>query len=156
MPLYNITPNWNGFEIEVYPAETWRKRIRFWPYFVGQLIRLELVIKKSTDVTSNDPQFHLVEKMPDVEKPRIVTPRKIPERSTPQEAVYVVQGSSRITGKGEIRYWVSNRGYVVDSEPVFAGEAVSLDSWILPILIMILGPLIGFLSGFILGLIIGG
>ena len=156
MPLYNTIPNWNGFEIEVHPAETWRKRIRFWPYFVGQMIQLELVIRKSPEAASSTPQFHLVEKMPDVEKPRIVTPRKLAETSNPQETVFLLQGNSRITGKGEVRYWISNRGYVVDSEPIFAAEAVSLDSWILPILIIILGPLLGFLSGLILGLIIGG
>jgi hypothetical protein len=156
MPLYNNIPNWNGFEIEVHPAEAWRKKIRFWPYFVGQIIRLELVIKKSTDTGKGDIQFHVVEKMPDVEKSRIVTPRKIPERSTPQEMVFIVRGTGKITGKGEMKYWVSNRGYNVDNEPVFTAEAISLDSWIIPILLMILGPLIGFLGGLVLGLMIGG
>lgn len=156
MPLYNTILNWNGFEIEVHPAESWRKRIRFWPYFVGQLIQLELVIMKFPEAASNDPQFHLVEKLPDVEKPRIVTPRKLAETSTPQKSNFLFQASSRITGKGEVRYWISNRGYVVDSEPIFAAEAVSLDPWILPILIIILGSLLGFISGFILGLIVGG
>ena len=91
MPLYNNIPNWNGFEIETHPAEAWRKKILFWPYFVGQIIRLELVFKISADMGKGDIQFHVVEKMPDVEKPRIVTPRKIPERSNHQETVFIVQ-----------------------------------------------------------------
>ena len=55
-----------------------------------------------------------------------------------------------------MKYWVSNRGYNVDNEPIFTGEAISLDPWIIPILLMILGPLIGFLGGLVLGLMIGG
>ena len=156
MPLYNNLQNWNGLAIEVHPTETWRQKISFWPYFVGQFVRLELVVKKPADASQDSFQFHMVEKMPGVEKPRIVAPRMDPERSTQQEAVFIVQDGSRITGKGEVKYWVSNRGYNVDSEPVFTAEAISLDSWVIPIILMVLGPLVGFLSGLVLGLILGG
>jgi hypothetical protein len=156
MPLFNHIPNWNGLEIEVHPGETWRKKIRFWPYFIGQVIRFELVIRNGPDQGKAERQFHIIEKMPDVEKPKIITPRLVPERSAQQNTVFTVQGSSKITGKGEIKYWLSNRGYVVDSEPVFSAEAISLDSWVIPIILLVLGPLIGFLSGLALGLIIGG
>ncbi len=155
MPLYNNLPSWNGFTIEVHPVDTWRRRIRFWPYFVGQIIQLELVVIRSKNTEKDDLQFHLVEKMPDVEKPRIIAPKRIMERCTPQESVFIIQETSKITGKGEVKYWVSNRGYNVDSEPVFTTEAISLDSWVIPILLMILGPLIGILCGFVLGLIVG-
>jgi hypothetical protein len=156
MPLYNNIPDWNGFEIQVKPVEPWRKRIRFWPYFVGQTVLLELVVKKSPAMPKGDLQFHVVEVMPDVEKPRIVTPTSLPERSIDREMMFIVRGSSRITGKGEVKYWVSNRGYNVDNEPIFTGEALNLDSWIIPILLMVLGPLIAFLSGLFFGLMMGG
>lgn len=156
MPLYNYIPDWNGLEIYVKPAEPWRKRIRFWPYFVGQTVQLELVVKKSQAVGKGEIQFHLVEKIASMEKPRIVTLTNTPERSTNQEMTFIVQGGSKITGKGDIKYWVSNRGYNVDNEPIFSGEAISLDSWIIPILAMILGSLFFFLGGLFLGLILGG
>jgi hypothetical protein len=156
MPLFNNIPNWNGFEIEVRPAETWRQKVRFWPYFVGQIIQLELVFKKTSGVGVDNLQFHIVEKMPDLDKPKIIAPRAIQDRLTPQEAVFSIQDSSKITGKGEIRYWVSNRGYNVDNEPVFTTEAICLDTLVIPTILVIIGPMIGFLSGLVLGLIIGG
>jgi hypothetical protein len=114
------------------------------------------VVKKPADEGMANFQFHMVEKMPGVEKPRIVAPKMDLERSTQEEAVFIVQDGSRITGKGEVKYWVSNRGYNVDIEPVFTAEVISLDTWVVPIMLMILGPLVGFLSGLVLGLILGG
>ena len=42
MPFYNHLREWNGVDIEVRPGEPWRRKIQFWPYFVGQRIQLEL------------------------------------------------------------------------------------------------------------------
>lgn len=156
MPLYNHIPDWNGLEIEINPLETWRKRIPFWPYFVGQKIRLEVVITKATTIEEDDLQFHVVEKMADEAKPRIVTLAHQPDSAYDRGRVLVLENGSMITGKGDVRYWLSNRGYNVDHEPVFSTEAISLDMFIIPFILIVIGPFLGFLCGLILGLMIGG
>lgn len=155
MPLYNQLPNWNGLDIQAHPAEGWRKRIRFWPYFVGQKVQLELVIRKPTPIQKEDMQFHIVEKMADEAKPKIIATSTAPDSSESQEKCILVKDASKITAKGEIKYWLSNRGYNVDHEPIFTTEAVSLDTLIIPILLMVLGPILAFLGGLILGCLLG-
>ena len=155
MPFYNQNFEWNGLAIQVQPLETWRKRYPFWPYFVSQHIHLELRIKVPADFDRSELQFHLVEKMSDQDKPRIIPAAYKPSVSSNRELVFSIQNSGRITGKGEVKYWVSNRGYNVDHEPVFSAEIVSLDSWILPLIVMSVGPILGFLLGLVIGLLIG-
>jgi hypothetical protein len=155
MPLYNHLLEWNGLDIEVQPAEPWRKKIRFWPYFVGQRIQLELRVKMLTANEKSDLHFHLGEQMADVDKPRMIAPTLLPDQSTSREKIFSIQNGTRITGKGEVKYWVSNRGYNVDNEPIFTAETINLDSLIIPIILMVLGPLLVFLSGLILGLLLG-
>jgi len=151
MPLYNTISNWNGLEIKVYPAESWRQKFRFWPYFVGQKVRLELVVKMTTDNEKNDMQFHIVAKMPDADKPRMIAPTVQTDSSNNRERKVSVENGSRIFGKGEIKYWVSNRGYNVDNEPIFSADAISMDSLIIPIILVIIGPVLGILCGLVLG-----
>ena len=155
MPFYNHFLDWNGLEVDVQPAGSRRKRVCIWPYFVGQRIQLELRLKKATPFEKNDLQFHFVEKMADVDKPRLVAPTFLPEQSTDHEKVFELRNGSRITGKGEVKYWLSSRGYNVDHEPVFSTEAVSLDSLVIPLLVIISGPLFGFVFGLLLGLLLG-
>jgi len=152
MPFYNHMQEWNGLEIVVSPVESWRKRICFLPYFVGQKIQLELRITKNTTSEDANLQFHLVEKMADVEKPRMIAPILSPDQSTNSEKLYTVQDVSRITGKGEIKYWLSTRGYNVEGEPIFSTEAITLDTLVIPITLMSIGPLIGFLCGLLVSL----
>ena len=156
MPLYNHIPDWNGLEIEVHPLETWRRRIPFWPYFVGQKVRLEVIITKKAVIDKVDLQFHVVEKMAGENKPKIVSLILKSNPTSVREKVFSFEEGSLITGRGEIRYWLSNRGYNVDHEPVFAAEAINPDSFIVPFILMVVGPILGFLGGLILGLVIGG
>lgn len=156
MPFYNHIDNWNGLEIEAFPSEPWRKRLSFWPFFVGQRVSLAIKVTKNTDFEKNDFNFHFVEKMSDEEKPKMIAPVLLPEESSNKEKVFHLQNGSRITAKGEIRYWVSNRGYNVDHEPIFAAEAVCLDALIIPSLFALIAPLLGFILGLIIGLMIGG
>jgi hypothetical protein len=155
MPFYNHFLDWNGLEVDVQPAEPRRKKFRIWPYFVGQRIQLELRVKKVTPIEKNDLQFHFVEKMADEDKPRMVAPTFLPEQSTDHEKVFELRNGSRISGKGEVKYWLSSRGYNVDHEPIFSAEAISLDPMVIPLLVMISGPLLGFIFGLLLGLLLG-
>lgn len=155
MPFYNHFLDWNGLEVDVQPIEPRRKRFRIWPYFVGQRIQLELRVKKATPFEKNDLQFHFVEKMADEDKPRMVAPKFLPEQSTSHEKVFELRNGSRITGKGEVKYWLSSRGYNVDHEPIFSTEVINLDSLVIPLLVMVGGPLLGFIFGLLLGLLLG-
>jgi len=151
MPFFNHNYEWNGLAIDVQPIEPWRKRYPFWPYFVGQRINLELSVSLPTETKASELQFHLVEKMPDQDKPRIIPPSLVPDRSAGGQLVFHIQNGSRITGKGEVKYWVSNRGYNVGHEPVFSTDAISLDSLIIPLIIAAVGPILGFLLGLVIG-----
>jgi hypothetical protein len=156
MPFYNHIPSWNGLEIEVSPKNPWRKKFPFWPYFVGQKVELELRVKNRIGDDPGNRKFHLVEKKTDEEKPRMVSLIPSPDQSIHPEKTFILEDSCRITGKGEIKIWLSNRGYNVDHEPIFVAEAISLDSLILPALLMFVGPLLGLVVGLLLGLLIGG
>jgi hypothetical protein len=156
MPFYNHISNWNGLEIKVSPKNRWRKRFPFWPYFVGQQVELELHVRRKTPGIKDDGKFHLVEKMADEDKPRMVSLISLTGQVANQEKVFILQDSNRITGIGEIKIWLSNRGYNVDHEPIFVAEAISLDPLILPALLMLVGPLLGLIVGLLLGLLFGG
>lgn len=156
MPLYHHLPDWNGLDVKAHPLEPWRKRFPFWPYFVGQKVRLELVVTKADQIEKGDLQFHLVEKKADDAKPTIIPLDLKPQPDSHNQKTLLLQGGSLITGKGEIKYWLSNRGYNVDHEPIFTAEAINLDLLVLPIALMLLGPLLGFLAGLVLGLVLGG
>lgn len=155
MPFYNHLENWSGLEIEAVPSSPWRKRFPFWPFFVGQMIQFELRVTKEGNFEKDDLKFHLVEKMTGEEKPKIVTLTQIRDSSTTKRIVFCLQNGSKVTSKGDVRYWLSNRGYIVENEPIFTAEAISLDSLIIPALFALLGPLFGFIVGLILGLILG-
>jgi len=155
MPQFNHLHDWHGLDIQVFPAERWRQKLRFWPYFVGQKARLLLKIRKPTGIEAADTHFYIVEKMPDAPKPRIVTPL-IPQQSPLQTEMDVaVDDVSRITGKGELRYWLSTHGYTAEGEPIFTAEAINLDVMILPLMVMLLGPMLGCIVGYLLGLMAG-
>jgi hypothetical protein len=154
MPFYNHKFDWNGLNIQTHPLEAWRKRYNFWPYFVGQQVKLELRVQFPEGTDPNNVQFHLVEKMSEQAKPSIIPVTVQTTSSTNNVLVYIIQNSSRITGKGEVKYWLSNRGYNVDSEPIFSAEAVNPDTWILPLITILIGPLIGFLFGLVVGLLL--
>ncbi len=156
MPLFHSLLNWNGLDIKAHPLEPWRKRFPFWPYFVGQKVHLELVITKSSQIETADLQFHIVEKMADESKPKIIPLTIQSQVASEYERTLLLENSSLITGRGEIKYWLSNRGYNVDHEPIFTADAISLDPLVLPIAMMVLGPLLGFLAGLVLGLVLGG
>ena len=156
MPFYNHLKNWNGLEVEASPSNPWRKRFPFWPFFVGQRIQFDLKITKEVPFEKNDLSFHLVERMSKEEKPRMVAPHPLPEETSNTEKVFRMQNSSRITSTGEVRYWISNRGYNVDHEPIFAAEAVSLDSLIIPSLLALIIPLISFILGLVIGILLAG
>lgn len=156
MPLYHHLPDWNGLNVKALPLEPWRKRLPFWPYFVGQKVRLELVITKTGQIEKGDLQFHVVEKKADEAKPTIIPLDLKPQEDSQNQKTLLLQNSSLITGKGEIKYWLSNRGYNVDQEPIFTAEAINLDLLVLPIALMVLGPLLGLLAGLFLGLVLGG
>ncbi len=155
MPQYLPKSNWNGLSIEVIPVEKWRQRFKFWPYFVGQKVLLELTITKNHDYDNGDMKFYVVEKMPDAEKPLIIPPAILPKESSGDALTLTLQESSRISGKGEVKYWVSNHGYNLDSGPIFTAEVLNLDSVIIQILMTTVGPVLGFLAGLILGLVFG-
>lgn len=156
MPLYHHLSDWNGLDIKAYPLEPWRKRAPFWPYFVGQKVRLELVVTKAGQIEKGDLQFHVVEKKADEAKPTIIPLEPKSQADTQKQRTLLLQCGSLITGKGEIKYWLSNRGYNVDHEPIFTAEAINLDLLVLPIALMVLGPMLGFLAGLVLGLVLGG
>lgn len=156
MPLYHHLPDWNGLDVKAYPLEPWRKRIPFWPYFVGQKVCLEMVVTKSSQIEKVDLQFHVVEKMSDEAKPKIIPLDIKSQVGSQTQRILLLESSSLITGKGEIKYWLSNRGYNVDHEPIFTAEAINLDLLVLPIALMVLGPLLAFLAGLVLGLALGG
>lgn len=156
MPFYNHLENWNGLEIQASPISSWRKRFPFWPYFVGEKIQFELKISKKEGFEENDLKFHLVEKMSEEEKPLIVNPRMLPKESSGKVMVYKLENPPRAISKGEVRFWLSNRGYIVDSEPIFAAEIIYLDSLVIPSLLILVGPFLGFLFGLVLGLLVGG
>lgn len=153
MPFYNHNLDWNGLTFQAQPLEVWRKKCNYWPYFVGQQVKLELRVHFPEGTDPTNAQFHLVEKMSEQAKPGIIPVVIETTSSTNNEFVYRVQNSSRITGKGEIKYWISNRGYNVDSEPIFSAEAVNPDTWILPLITILIGPMIGFLLGLVIGLL---
>ena len=155
MPLYNNISNWNGLEIQVNPLEQWRKKIPFWPYFIGQKIQLEIVISKPGTFEKVDLQFHAVEKMASESKPRIISLIPKPDLSSDQIRVFSLENGSMITGGGTIQYWLSNRGYNVDSDPIFTTEAINLDSFVIPFLLLLIGPFLCFLGGLVLGLLMG-
>jgi hypothetical protein len=156
MPLYHHLQDWNGLDVRAFPLESWRKKFPFWPYFVGQKVRLELHVAKPSVFEKSDLQFHMVEKIAGETKPTILALNTSQEQASGNHRVFYLESGSLITGKGEIRYWLSNRGYNVDHEPVFTAEAINLDSFIVPIALMILGPLLGFLAGIVVGLVVGG
>jgi hypothetical protein len=156
MPFYNHLQNWNGLEIKALPINPWRKRFPFWPFFIGQRVELALKVTKQNSLGKNDLNFHLVEKMADEEKPKMIALVPQPTSSSDREKVFHLQNGSRITSQGEIRYWLSNRGYNVDNEPIFTAEAVCMDDLILPLLVAIIGPLLGFILGLIIGLLAAG
>lgn len=156
MPLYHHLSNWSGLQIKVRPLENWRKKVPFWPYFVGQKTRLELVITKPTAIEKTDLQFHIVEKMGEEAKPKIIELILSPQITSEGERTLYLDSGSLITGKGELKYWLSNRGYNVDHDPIFTAEVINLDTFIIPIALMLLGPLLGFLAGLIFGLLISG
>jgi hypothetical protein len=155
MPQYLPKSNWNGLDIAVTPVEKWRQRLRFWPYFVGQQVILELTITKNPEFDNGDLKFYVVEKMPDADKPLIIPPAILLKEGFGDEVTLTVQDSSRISGKGEVKYWVSNHGYNLDSGPIFTAEVLNLDSVIIQILLMTVGPLLGFFAGLVLGLLSG-
>jgi hypothetical protein len=156
MPLYHHLPDWNGLDIKALPLESWRKRFPFWPYFVGQKVRLELVVTKAGQIEKGDLQFHGVEKMENEAKPTIISLSLKSQVDSQNQRTLELQSSSLITSKGEIKYWLSNRGYNVEHEPIFTTEAINLDLLVLPIALMVLVPLLGFLAGLVLGLVLGG
>ena len=153
MPQFNNNPNWHGLEIEVHPLERWRQRFRFWPYFVGQKIQLELKIRNSSGGKLNDVKFYVVERMAGADKPKILTPNVSTAESFSKESVFQVKNSSRVTAKGEVKYWVSNQGYNVDSDPIFTAEVINLDSVIIQLLMTTIGPILGFIAGLLIGLL---
>jgi hypothetical protein len=156
MPLYHHLPDWNGLDIKALPLESWRKRFPFWPYFVGQKVRLELIVTKAGQIEKGDLQFHGVEKMGNEAKPTIISLSLKSQVDSQNQRTLELQSSSLITSKGEIKYWLSNRGYNVEHEPIFTTEAINLDQLVLPIALMVLVPLLGFLAGLVLGLVLGG
>ncbi len=156
MPFYNHLRNWNGLDIEVSPINPWRKRFPFWPYFIGQEIQFELKVIKKGAFEKDDLNFHLVERMTEEEKPRMISPTLVAEESSSNVKFFRLQNSGRVTAKGEVRFWLSNRGYVVENEPIFAAEVVYLDSLIIPSLLVLVGPFFCLLLGLILGLLIAG
>jgi hypothetical protein len=156
MPQFNKLSNWKELEIEVHPAESWRKILRFWPYFVGEKVQLELIVRKFAGISKEDLNFHLVEKLPDDSKPRIIKPTIIQNPSSNTAITLSIPNVSRITGKGEMKYWVSNQGYQVSGEPIFTAEAINLDSFIIQIILMTVGPIACLLAGLVLGLLLGG
>ena len=153
MPFYNHNYEWNSLVFDIQPMESWRKRYPLWPYFVGQRINLELSISTPKGIEDRDLQFHLVEKKPDEDKSRIIPLNLVTDRPTGQSLMLQVQNGSRITGKGEIRYWVSNQGYNVGPVPVFSADIISLDSLIIPMIIAVIGPALGFLLGLVIGIL---
>lgn len=156
MPFYNHLKNWRGLEIQASPISPWRKRFPFWPYLVGEEIQFEIRVAKKAAFEPNELNFHLVERISEEEKPRIVTLQLVPEASTKDVKVFHLQQGTRVIAKGEYRFWLSDRGYIVDDEPLFAAEAVYLDSLVIPSLIVLVGPIFGFLLGLVLGLLLGG
>jgi len=156
MPFYNHLENWNGLEIQASPISSWRKRFPFWPYFVGEKIQIELKASKKEGYEANDLKFHLVEKLSNEEKPRIVMPRLLSKESNGKVKVFNLENPPRAISKGEVRFFLSNRGYIVDSEPIFAAEIIYLDSLVIPSLLILVGPILGFLFGLVLGLLLGG
>ena len=156
MPLYHHLQDWNGLDVTAHPLEIWRKRFPFWPYFVGQHVRLELLITKPDGISQADLQFHVVEKMADEAKPKIIALSPGPQGKLENQVTLCLQGSSLITGEGEIKYWLSNRGYNVDHEPIFTAKAINLDSLVIPIALTVLGPMLGFLAGLVIGFVLGG
>jgi hypothetical protein len=156
MPLYNHLKNWNGLDIEAVPAGSWRRRFPFWPFFVGQRVQFLIRVAKKRGVEKDDLSFHFVEKMAEEEKPRMIALALLEKDSSDNEKVFFLQNGSKITSSGEIRYWLSSRGYNVEGEPVFAAEAVCLDSLIVPSLFALIGPILGLILGLIIGLLIGG
>jgi len=156
MPQFNNLSNWKGLDIEVQPTQSWRKIIRFWPYFVGQNVHLDLIVRRLAGTSKEDINFHLVEKMPDDAKPRIIKPSTIPNESLNAAIMLRVPKPSCITGKGEVKYWVSNQGYQVSGDPIFTAEAINLDSFIIQILLMTVGPIACLLAGLVLGVLLGG
>ena len=156
MPFYNHLKNWHGLEIQAAPINPWRKRFSFWPYFVGQEILFEIRVSKNSPVDPNDLNFHLVARLSEEEKPRIITPRLVSAVSTRDVKVFHLQKGIRVIAKGEYRFWLSDRGYIIDDEPLFAAEAVYLDSLVIPSLLVLVGPIFGFLLGLVLGLLLGG
>ena len=155
MPLYNHILNWNGLDVQIYPSETWRKRIPFWPYFVGQRIRLEVHVTKTEIFEQGDLQFHAVEKLAGEAKPRIVPLSLESGPASDQKMVFSLENAGIITGGGEVKYWLSNRGYNVDHQPIFTADVINPDTFVIPFIFMVLGPLLGFLSGLVLGLVVG-
>jgi hypothetical protein len=112
------------------------------------------VVSKGDSFEISDLSFHLVERMPKGEKPRMVALQPLKEETLVHEKVFFLQNGSRISSSGEIRYWVSNRGYNVDSEPIFTAEVLSLDSMVIPLIVAFVIPLFCFLLGLILGIMI--
>ena len=92
--------------------------------------------------------------MPDEDKPKMVALNVLHDQSTELKKILGNKNASRITGKGEVKYWVSNRGYNVEAEPIFSTEAISLNSLVIPIILMVLSPILGFFCGFILGFLV--
>ena len=156
MPFYNYINNWNGLEIQASPISRWRKRFPFWPYFVGEKIQFELKVNKLGGYEANDIKFHLVEKMSEEEKPRILMPRLLATESNDKIKIYNLENPPRVISKGEVRFWPSNRGYIVESEPVFAADVIYMDTLVIPSLLVLVGPFLGFLIGLVLGLLVGG
>jgi hypothetical protein len=156
MPFYNCLNDWNGLRIKASPLNPWRKRFPFWPFFVGQRVQIKLTIKKMETFKGNDLSFHLVEKLSDDGKPRMVSLQPVPEETTRAGKVFCMDAGSRITSSGEIGYWVSNRGYNVDNEPIFTTEAISFDSLVIPLIVAFVIPLFCLLLGLILGMMIAG
>ncbi len=154
MPTYNSPIQWNNLEIEISPADPWRKRLRFWPFFVGQKIELELRIKGLAALEKPEQPFHIVAKLPDENQPRIITPILAADPVDNRVTIAHINGQRRIIGKGEIKYWISNRGYNVDNDPIFIAEAINLDSMIVQVLAMAIGPFFCFIAGLVLSLLI--